>query len=115
MFDEALRTSGSYDQLNLGDATARKKVARRVLVITETYSNPQKPNWDTSKFFSGMGGAGDPASPELRQHGFKKAKDAFDVEDRRACGRDMRRAEQGDGTTVVSTSGDDNAKGPRSP
>ena len=55
---ETLQAAGSYDQLNLGGVAAFEIVARRVQLITEAYSNPQKPDWDTTKFFSGRGGAG---------------------------------------------------------
>ena len=85
-------------------------MARRVQLITEAYANLQKPNWDTSKVFSGISGAGDAVSLELRQHVFQKAKDAVDVENLRYRGRSMRGPEHGD-INEGPTPGDDKTKG----
>ena len=45
---ETLETAGE-----LGELAALEIVARRVQLITEACAKLQKPNWDTSKFFSG--------------------------------------------------------------
>ena len=95
----------------MGGVAALEIVARRVQLITEAYANPQKPNWDTSKFFSGISGAGDAVSPELRQYALKKAKDAVDVENLRYRGRGVWGAEHGGDINEGSTLGDDKAKG----
>ena len=63
---ETLQAAGSYDQLNLGGLAELEIVARRVQLITEAYANPQKPNWDTSKFFAGTSAAGDAVSPKQK-------------------------------------------------
>ena len=108
---ETLQTAGSYDQLNLGRLAAIEIVARLVQIITEAHANTQKPNWDTSKFFSGTSAAGDAESPQLRQYVVKKAKDAVDVENLSHRGRGMKETEHSVENTEGPTPGDDKAKG----
>ena len=94
-----------------GRGAALEIGARRVQLITEACAKPQKPNWDTSKFFSGTCAAVDAMSPELRQYVLKKAKGAVDVENLRYRGRGMNGAEHGVENTEGPTPGDDKAKG----
>ena len=101
-----LQTAGSYDQLNLEGLAALEIVARRVQFITEAYANPpqtQKPNWDTSTFFSGNSAAGDTVSLELKHCVLKKAKGAVDVENLRYRERGMKGTEHGVAPPQVTT------------
>ena len=85
---ETLQTAGSYDQLHLGRDRGSTRTAHHRGV-----RQPQKPNCDTSKFFSGTSAAGGAVSPELRQYVLKKAKGAVDVENLRHGGRGMKGTE----------------------
>ena len=76
---ETLQTAGCCNQWNLGRVAAPEIVDRREQLISEANTNPRKPNWDTSKFFTGSGGAGDAVSTELWQHELKEANEAVDV------------------------------------
>ena len=57
---EVLQKAWSHDQLSFGGVTALE-------VVTEAHAKPQKPNGDTPKISSRIGGAGDAVIPGLRQ------------------------------------------------
>ena len=105
---ETLQTAGSYDHLILGRLAALEIVARRVQLTAEPHANPQTPNWDTSKFFSGTSAAGDSVSLDLKQYVLKKAKDAVDVENLCCRGRGMKGTEHVGG---VGSSPDESGSG----
>ena len=64
---ETSQTAGSYDQLALGEVTVPEIVGRVEQLVTEAYTNRQKPTWDTSELYPGIGGAGDAANTDMRQ------------------------------------------------
>ena len=102
VFEESLQTTGTFNQLSFRGLAVREVVARRVQLITEAYTNPQKVELGHFQVFA--------VSLELRQYVLTKAKGTCDVENLCSRGRGMRGTEQGGETNDCSTPSDDKAR-----
>lgn len=76
---DALYYAGCRDQLNLGGLTCLEVLSRRVAVIVEAYTMPNKPSWGHAKFYEGVGAAEEVVAPALRAHAFKRAKEEAEI------------------------------------
>ena len=68
------------DQLNLPALICFEVLSRRILAMIEAYSDPQRVNWSTSRFYTGTAGLDDAAPPEMRTFVSRSARELQDME-----------------------------------
>ena len=68
------------DQLNFPALICFEVLSRRILAMIEAYSDPQRVNWSTSRFYTGTAGLDDAAPPEMRTFVSRSARELQDME-----------------------------------
>lgn len=88
---DCLELLGTYDQVNIANLAGAEVLARRLQTVFDAYElNPQRPNYEAARYFSGMGTATDAVAPELRSYVAKKARDEAELEKQRQKARELR-------------------------
>lgn len=88
---DCIELLGCYDQVNLANLAGVEVLARRLQTVFDAYElNPQRPNYEAARYFSGMGTATDAVAPELRSCVAKRARDEAEVEKQRQKARELR-------------------------
>ena len=74
----------TFDQVNLGSLASMEALCRSIQAIIDAYKvNANKPNFESSKYYSGLIGMQDGVSPALRAHVARRVRDDAEVEKER--------------------------------
>ena len=89
---EVLEYMGCYDQLNLSALASVEMIARRFQSIIAAHKvDAQKPNYDDSKYYRGMGSALDAVNPELTAAVTRRLRDEAEIERQRQKAAEARK------------------------
>eukprot|EP00971_Amphidinium_carterae_P332406 6466556-Amphidinium_carterae.2 len=94
---DVLAYAGTFDQLNVGSLMCLEICARRIQLLCDVYANPQKPNWEAARLFTGLPEVSDVVTRELRNHVAQKAQAEASILKARVKMRELRQSDEGAG------------------
>eukprot|EP00971_Amphidinium_carterae_P017385 342789-Amphidinium_carterae.2 len=95
---DILSFAGTFDQVNIGSLMCLEVCARRIQLLCDVYSNPQKPNWEAARLFTGLPEVGDVVTRELRNHVAQRAQMEANILKARVKMREAKQNDEGGGS-----------------
>ena len=110
---KALKEAETFDQVNLGRLVCSKVSLRRIPRIVDAYLDPQRPNWEAAKLYTGTVDAEGAVSPTLRGCVARRTREESKVINSRSQSRELRGGGGGAGSSsqAAAAAGDAAAAG----